>query len=151
MDNFTYKGHLGGRADGPFGVIQERFLLADFTDGGAADGTVEFANALPEGAAIWSIGIQVDEGFTGTAAVTGAIDVDGVAQGAGGLVLTAAGDEPVGQGVDGSALDIRLSSEAGLITLTVSDTVDFGVIVTGATGDITVRIWYVQMAPVASR
>ena len=140
-----YSQHVGGRFKA-FGVIQETFELADFVDQTDTDGIATFADSLPAGAIVHSIGLEVTEGFTGTAAVTAALAVAAGTFGAGGLVMTTAGT--VGQT---DATPPAIAATAQELTLVASDTVDWGVVVTGGTGEVTARVIYMQVASVSGR
>jgi len=143
-----YQGHLGGKYAGPLGIIQENFKLADFVDGGGTDGVATFADTVPAGCIIQSVGIEVVTGFTGTAAVTAAFKIGATTFGAGALVLTTGGDAYVGE-TDATPPAITLV--AGTLTLVASDTVDWGVVITGAVGEVYARVVYEQVASIAGR
>lgn len=58
-DNGAFRGL------GLIGVLSEAFDHADFTDGGGAAGTIQFAGSVPAGAVLLGSKVMVPEGFAG--------------------------------------------------------------------------------------
>lgn len=122
------------------GVLEETFEYTDFTDGGAAVGTAQFAGSLPAGAVVLGTKVLVGAGFAGDTSAamtigdgstadrynTGTIDVFSTA---------AAG---VQSGVPSGA---KLLTADNQPTLTVTTAADFTSV---SAGQVTVAIYYIQ-------
>ena len=120
------------------GVISERVVLADFTDGGAAAGTVALATQIPAGAFVTRAYLLNVTGFAGNTSATAALgdgtDVD--RYGAASLPSVFADAVAVDMGaLSGTAIHTAAKTP----TLTVTGGSDFGAVSAGAA---TVRIFY---------
>lgn len=123
-------------------VLTETFDHADFTDGGAAVGTIQFDGALPSGAVILGTKVLVPEGFAGdtSAALTigDGSDADRYNTSTVDVFTTAA--TGVQSGVpSGNKLIVTENRP----TLTVTTAADWGSV---TAGQVTVSIYYLQTA-----
>lgn len=122
------------------GVLEESFDHADFTDGGAAAGTIQFTGSLPAGAVVLGTKILVPEGFAGDTSAVVTIgdgtDVDRYMTGTPDVFSTAAAG--VEAGVPSGS---KLLTAANQPTITVTSDADWGSV---TAGQLTVSIYYIQ-------
>lgn len=121
------------------GVISQRVAYTDFTDGGAAAGTLALTNAIPIGAFVDFINVRNVTGFTGdtsAALIVGdGTDTDRYNTGTPSVFTTAS---VVAMGVPSGT---RHHTAAATVTLTVTSATDFTSVSAGAlTIDIHYRI-----------
>lgn len=122
------------------GVIQQRVTVADFTDGGAAVGTLALTNQIPIGAIADEMSVLNVTEFAGdTSAVLtvgDGTDVDRYNTGTPSIFATATA---IAIGVPSGT---RHHTAAATVTLTVTSATDFTAVVTNGSGAMTVRIPY---------
>jgi hypothetical protein len=119
------------------GCLAETFALADFTDGGAAVGTVTFAGDIPVGAEVSRTDLREITGFAGDTSATIQIgdgtDVDRYTTGTPSVFTTA---EMVDAGaVSGTAIHVTAVSPVATIT----SGSDWGAV---TAAKLTVAIWF---------
>ena len=128
------------RSLGVIGVLEESFAFGDFTDGGAAVGTILFAGSLPAGAVVLGTKVLVTAGFAGDTSAVLTIgdgsDVDRYNTGTPDVFATAAAG--VESGVPSGSI---LLTAANSPTLTVTTNADFTSVSAGA---LTVAIYFIQ-------
>lgn len=125
---------------GVVGVLEEAFDHADFTDGGGAAGTIQFAGTVPAGAVLLGSKVLVTEGFAGDTSAVLTIgdgsDVDRYNTGTPDVFTTAAAG--VESGVPSGN---KLLTADNQPTLTVTANADWGSV---TAGKLTVSIYYLQ-------
>jgi hypothetical protein len=130
-----------GRADDwalERGIISQRVLYTDFTDGGAAAGTLALANQIPSGVSVEKTNVT---GVTGFAGDTSAVIIVGVA--AGDTDRYSTGTPSIFTTVDAAVMGvpsgIREHTTATTVTVTVTSASDFTAVNAGA---FTISIFY---------
>lgn len=118
-------GALGG-----LHVVQARVELADFTDGGAAAGTVVLSETIPVGAWVQQAILKNVTGFTGDTSATITVgdgtDVDRYNTGTPSVFTTA---NAIDLGVPSGT---KIHTAAGTVTVTVTSATDFTAVTAGA-------------------
>ena len=137
-DGSTLVSQDGIQGAGFIHRLRETFKLADFTDGGGAAGTVEFANDIPLGAVVLQTLISGVTGFIGdtSAVITvgDGTDVDRYNTGTPSVFTTAA------NGLDiGVPSGERFHAAAKTIKLTVTSGSDFTSV---SAGELTTEFYY---------
>lgn len=121
------------------GVISETVALADFTDGGAAVGTVVLASAIPVGAFVTRAYLLDVTGFAGdtSAVITvgDGTDPDRYNTGTPSVFTTATAIDL------GAPSGTQIHAAAKSVTLTVTSAADWGSVTAGA---LTIRIFYTK-------
>lgn len=121
------------------GVISETVTIADFTDGGAAVGTVALSTQIPAGAFVTRAYLLDVTGFTGNTSavitVGDGTDVDRYNTGTPNVFATAAA-------IDLAAPSgVQIHTTAKTVTLTVTSASDFTSV---TAGQLTIRIFYTK-------
>lgn len=119
------------------GVISQRVLRADFTDGGAAAGTLVLGNQIPVGAWVERVLLRNVTGFTGNTSaviiVGDGTDHDRYNTGTPSVFTTA-------NAIDlGAPSGTQIHTAAASVTLTVTAASDFTAVTAGA---LTIDIYY---------
>lgn len=121
------------------GVISETVTFADFTDGGAASGTVSLSTAIPAGAFVTRAYLLDVTGFTGNTSAVATLgdgtDVDRYGTGTPNVFATAAAIDMAAP----SGVQIHTAAKTPVLTVTGGS--DFGAI---TAGQATVRIFYTK-------
>lgn len=129
-----------GQKLGVVGVLEETFDHADFTDGGAAVGTIQFTGEVPKGAVILGTKVLVPEGFAGDSSAVMTIgdgsDPDRYNTSTINVFATAA--DGVQSGVPSGS---KLLVAANRPTLTVTTGNDWGDV---TAGQVTVSIYFIE-------
>jgi hypothetical protein len=121
-------------------VVAERVTVAQFTDGGSTTGTYALKTQIPIGA--WVLQTLVEEvtGFAGNVSATLTVgdgsDVDRYNTGTPSVFTTA---NMVEMGVPSGT---KVHTAAATVTLTVTASTDFTLLVTNAAGALTIKIFY---------
>ena len=125
---------------GVVGVLEETFEHTDFTDGGAAVGTAQFASSLPKGAVVLGSKVRVGEGFAGdtSAAMTIGDGSDADRYNTGTIDVFSTAADGVQSGVPSGN---KLLTAANRPTLTITTNADFTSV---SAGEVTVAIYYIE-------
>lgn len=122
------------------GVISQRVSIADFTDGGAAVGTLNLDNAIPIGAIVDPISVMDVTGFAGdTSAVLLVGETDDTDRYMTGTPSVFATATAINAGVP-SGIRHHVAAETVLLTLTSA--VDITAVITNGAGRLTVSVPY---------
>jgi hypothetical protein len=128
------------RGVGVLGVLEETFAFDDFTDGGAAVGTIQFAGSLPAGAIVLGTKVLVGDGFAGdtSAAMTIGDGTDADRYNTSTVDVFSTAADGVESGVPSGT---KLLVTENRPTLTVTTDADFTSV---SAGEVTVAIYYIQ-------
>jgi len=137
-----YKTHASLKESDWTGLqcVTERVTVAQFTDGGSTSGTYALKTQIPIGAKVKDTILQDVVGFAGNVSATLTVgdgsDVDRYNTGTPSVFTTA-------NAIDMGAISgTAIHATAATVTLTITASTDFTLLVTNALGALTIKIFY---------